>query len=294
MKNLSPFIIKIILGCTILACGASCQKAEESCGTKTLPDDDRLHRIKSISSVWYVNGHEEKKGYEMEYDEAGTLSCIKYKNAQGAVTAEEYYDFSPSLVKVETYSIKDDRPATLLTGYMPLGTNGLIQGFYYEGNTYKKNYTYNESGLLTSLTDIERGDGLKNTHWSCGDMTESDIIFHIKEGDNEPYLQKESLKCRYSDNFNNYSIDLNALTNEYLYPNYYRLMPRMQGISSLRLMSHYYLTGEWTRKNMKLGYECDEEGRISSMTVTDMDYAEAGEENRTVYTFTYYPTKNAE
>lgn len=276
----------------ILTACCSCEKGEETCITPP-PEYDRPNYIKTISSVSHNGGQEIENRYEIAYDEAGLIESIKYMTANGTVTSEEHFDFQPSAIEIDYRSAGEN--GFHYTAVMPIGLDGSVQSFYYDGTTQKWNYAYNNR-YLTSITHAERGNGLQNMRWSCGNMTGSDLVWHIGTEHNDPYLQREPLACSYSQYFNNYSIDINALVNTFLYPNSGSLMPRMQGISSVNLLSTYTYTNPISgTTRLKCTYKTDEEGILEEMTVTDMDYAEVGEEYYTVYTFTYCsPTAGTE
>lgn len=284
MKKSLPSIATTLLYILTLTSGWSCKKGEETCVPPPV-EYDRLNYVKSISSVGHYSGREVKNQYEISYDEAGSIESIEYLNAEGAVTSRELFDFQPAAIEIDYTSTGEKGFHYKMV--MPIGLDGLVQSFYYDGTTQKWNYTYN-NGWLTSLTHSESGYGLKNIRWSCGKMTGSDLVWNIGTEGSDPYLQKEPLTCSYSQYLNNYSIDINALVNTFLYPISGSLMPRLHGVSSINLLSRYTYTNPLSGTvRLEVTYKTDEERKIEEMTVTDLDYAEAGEDYYTVYTFTY-------
>ena len=134
------------------------------------------------------------------------------------------------------------------------------------------------------MTNAEIDSGMRNIRWTEGDMTEADLFFAMWEEDEEPYLEQARMRCTYTAHYNDYSIDINSLTNNYLLPTGGPIPANIgrPGITSLHLLSELRLEGGPIPALHTLAYEFDADGRLSTLTVTEprMDM-------RHTYTFYY-------
>ena len=220
--------------------------------------------------------------YAITYDEPGRVAGITYTTEDLGTPYEERYRYLPDeTVLILTYA--DDDTAYIC--HLPLNATGTIREFFAEGEPQERYvYSYGPQDMVASMTNAEIDSGMRNIRWTEGDMTEADLFFAMWEEDEEPYLEQARMRCTYTAHYNDYSIDINSLTNNYLLPTGGPIPANIgrPGITSLHLLSELRLEGGPIPALHTLAYEFDADGRLSTLTVTEprMDM-------RHTYTFYY-------
>lgn len=253
-------------------------------------DNTELHYVKSISATRDYYGAVSKSRFDITYNNNNQIATINRSTPGSSTITEESYSFTDNQIAVTIgYKTGDEPIKRGRTYLLNLNENGVIESLQLEGGTDESFWNYSYKGnRISSIRNKMHSNGLSNLQWTGENMTSGDVSIYVTDVGGNNTLETDPLTLTYSQYDNNYSVDLNTLTNIFLYPiETSLLMPRFQRITSPKLLSKYYLDSDLLYTNNVFSYEFDAKGRVLTMRVAEAPIEEE-EPGYVLYEFTYY------